>query len=448
MTDFKPDATHPFYDANIGKIERSRDFLSGEDAVKGKGRKYLTTTINNKPSDFKAMLDAATFFNATSNTVDAMVGAIMRRDPTVEWPSRFNDFLEDVTGDGMDFFSWCDYVIREICATGSPVSLVDYNEAGRPFIANYNAESHTNWNPKWHMFKEVGHNQQEDGTWKERTIYRQTIIEGNVYKQYEYRKLDNGKWEKTEKPVSRNSKTGFTELPVEVAKIGLPGGMWKIPILDLVNKNWDLYRVTAIHRDMLPYLRPTLTLIGGQEPEGGFKIGPRGSIIIPNVGAQVTMTEPQGTGVAPLDKTMESIKLELAELGAAMFQGQKGNETATTARINQSGRNARLINIVTAADQFITNTMRNVAMLHGMDESARKNINVTLNRDFLDIQLDPALLREMLGAVQAGKLSMDSFLHNLYKGELLSGTVEEEKLRIQAEEPDDMPEPKREEVNV
>ncbi len=59
-------STHPDYDAAAVEWSRARDVLSGEDAVKAGGEKYLPRLDSQSEDEFAAYRQRAAFFNATA----------------------------------------------------------------------------------------------------------------------------------------------------------------------------------------------------------------------------------------------------------------------------------------------------------------------------------------------------------------------------------------------
>ena len=65
------------------------------------------------------------------------------------------------------------------------------------------------------------------------------------------------------------------------------------------------------------------------------------------------------------------------------------------------------------------------------------NIKVSMNRDFVSSKLSAQDITALLSAVQAGRISMDTFLYNLRVGDILppDRTIEDEKNLIASEAP-------------
>ncbi len=79
-------STHADYDAALAGWSRARDLLSGEDAVKAAGVKYLPRLEAQTEDEYEAYKGRACFFNATRRAADAFVGLVFRKAPFVRIP--------------------------------------------------------------------------------------------------------------------------------------------------------------------------------------------------------------------------------------------------------------------------------------------------------------------------------------------------------------------------
>ena len=64
-------STHPDYEASAVDWAQARDVLSGEDAVKAVGEKYLPRLDSQTDGEFAAYVKRASYFNATARTAEA-----------------------------------------------------------------------------------------------------------------------------------------------------------------------------------------------------------------------------------------------------------------------------------------------------------------------------------------------------------------------------------------
>src|SRR5512138_3091317 len=79
-------ATHPEYDATLPAWLRARDVLSGEDAVKAGGQKYLPPLEEQNDEEYASYRARASFFNASARTAEGYLGLVFRRPPFIKVP--------------------------------------------------------------------------------------------------------------------------------------------------------------------------------------------------------------------------------------------------------------------------------------------------------------------------------------------------------------------------
>ncbi len=81
-------STHPDYDSNAATWSRARDVLSGEDAVKAAGEKYLPRLDSQSDEEYGTYKSRASFFGATARTLAEYLDLIFRRAPTISFGER------------------------------------------------------------------------------------------------------------------------------------------------------------------------------------------------------------------------------------------------------------------------------------------------------------------------------------------------------------------------
>jgi hypothetical protein len=151
--------THPEYDANLPVWLRARDVLSGEDAVKAAGEKYLLRLQDQTEEDYQAYKMRASFFNATARTADGYLGLVFRRPPFTKVPegcSALGQALESFVNDadmlGTSLANYAKNVTMEVVAVGRVGTLIDWegpsrtgNDENRAYATLYAAENILNW---------------------------------------------------------------------------------------------------------------------------------------------------------------------------------------------------------------------------------------------------------------------------------------------------------------
>ena len=122
--------------------------MSGEDAVKAAGKKYLPRLDSQSDDDYAAYMARAAFFGATARTLGEYLDLIFRREPAVGLGERkaLRGFVVDCDLWGMDFQRYGRQVVGEVLSVGRCGSLVMGETGGRPVVSLWKAEDIVNWN--------------------------------------------------------------------------------------------------------------------------------------------------------------------------------------------------------------------------------------------------------------------------------------------------------------
>ena len=147
-------STHPDYDANAFDWSRARDVLSGEDAVKAAGEKYLPRLDLQSDDEFVSYRKRAAFFNATGRSAEGFIGLIFRRPPFVKVPEvraglagagvgrALAGFVNEADMLGTTLAGYAKSVVSEVVGIGRAGSLVDWEGdiEKRAYVSLYSAE--------------------------------------------------------------------------------------------------------------------------------------------------------------------------------------------------------------------------------------------------------------------------------------------------------------------
>ena len=139
------DQKHPLFDAAAPAWDRMRAAIAGEDAIKAAGKRFLPELDGQEPDEYAAYLQRATFYGATGRTKVALVGALWRKAPRVEFPAP--DVLKRIGKAGRSFDDLAKEASDQDVSIGRVGMLVDVPEVdnGRPFITLYCGERIINW---------------------------------------------------------------------------------------------------------------------------------------------------------------------------------------------------------------------------------------------------------------------------------------------------------------
>ncbi|MCP3672776.1 MAG: DUF4055 domain-containing protein, partial [Gammaproteobacteria bacterium] len=153
--------------------------------------------------------------------------------------------------------------------------------------------------------------------------------------------------------------------------------------------------------------------------------------------ARAELLEFTGAGLGAIENAMASDVAAMAAIGAKMLQNDTtGVKAAETARIEASGESATLTTLANSCEALITQLLQWCAEWEGSTDE----VSFKLNRDYLDTKLDPQTLTALLATWQGGGMSLDTFLYNLQKGEILQkgADIETEKELIAEGGADDL----------
>src|SRR5690348_443537 len=145
--------THPEYDASAAEWARARDVLSGEDAVKAAGTKYLPRLDSQSEEEYAAYKARASFFGATARTLEEYLDLVFRRGPALAVCATggrpaggLEKFVADCDRWGTEFVQYARRVVSEVLSVGRGGSLVlRAADSGRPYVSFWRAEEILDW---------------------------------------------------------------------------------------------------------------------------------------------------------------------------------------------------------------------------------------------------------------------------------------------------------------
>jgi hypothetical protein len=449
------DSLHPDYAQMFGAWTRCLDAAAGTDAVKARRTDYLPRLTGQTDADYNAYLTRAMFYPAVDRTVTGLIGATMRRPPTVSCPPDIFQHLADVTLANDPLTEFIFSVLYHVLTVGRVGVLLDMADQpvvnSRPYWLHLDARSIINWQTR----------RLTDGT----TLLTLVVLKEQVpdtvqrdpfqpttHTRYRVLTLLDGRyvvttWERVGQqfvssapifPTRRGEPLQFIPLVI-IGPHGVNAEVDKPPLLDLVDVNFSHYRNSADLEHGRHFVAlPTPYVTGWVDPpEGGtLKIGAGTAWTLPNPEAKVGMLEFTGHGLKALESALEQKEKMMAVLGARMLeQRPRQGETAETVRLRQSGEHAVLETIISAVSQGLTKVLRwhtwwagypsahiNVPFgtapsLKFAPELEADTANIELNRDFFDTTMTANEALALMQLYQAGTISYNTLYWNLQRGE-------------------------------
>ena len=413
------------YELAIKKVTRVRDFADGEFTVKAKKEIYLPKLGGQTENEYDSYLTRGFIIPAVEPTVNAITGAIMRKPAMFEPDSNLNYMLEDIDGDGMDMTEFTAGMVNELLYAGAVGYLVEYTD--KAIVKQYAKESIINVSDDYIVLTQKYTVQDDKDKYIQevKTEYLElTYDESGYYIQNLWREGDGGKgFSIVETSMPTNRGEPLTEIPFVIAS-----DLACDPILlHLANVNLDQYRMSTDHRHGLHWTAlPTMFLFGELRDDKGqkkqIKVGAGSANHIDDSEARVELLEFTGQGIGSLKAAIDDNIKTMASIGAKMLiDGSSGVKSAETSRIEASSETATLSGIANIVDNTMQQLLEIIAEWQGATIP-----EYAINRDFIDVKLDPQALLAYLQVYQSGGMSLDSFLNLLVKGELLPADISAE----------------------
>ena len=429
------ESKHPLYTDTENKWTRVRDSFLGSDAVKVKGEVYLPKLSSQDKDQYASYVMRAMYVNAIKNTVQGLVGAVMRIDPIINAPDRILELAEDITGTGVTLNDFISNMLSEQLLMGRQGVLID-RTTERAYLSGYTTEQMTNWMDGVIVLKEsyVSHDINDPYDMDYEVQYRELMIDEDgkylvrIWREYEG-------WSIWNEIYPTKVGQALDSIPF----VALSGNELNLnptqpPLMSLVDTNLSMYRTSADLEHGRHFTALPTPYVTGIDGDSELRIGSGTAWILPDSSSKAGYLEFTGQGLQALEKAIDEKRGIMASLGASLLQTQKtGVESADALRLRQNSEASVLIGAVLSVQEGIAKALSIMADWEGVSG----DIEVSLNTDFTDTKINAQDLTALMGAWQSGGISHETFLHNMKKGEVIPDdvSVEDEKSRIDMQNP-------------
>jgi Domain of unknown function (DUF4055) len=435
--------TSPRFSQHVEKWTRCRDTISGGDAVKAQGQKYLPRLEGMDPNDsvaYEAYKARALFYPAGGRTVAGLTGLCFAHPITVAGTD-VNE-MRDVTGAAHSLEGFARELCQELWTVGRGGVLLDMpaEQGGKPFWIRYDAEHIINYR----MQRVAGemkltlvvlletYDEQVDGddfTNKKLNQYRVLRLIGGQYAVTVWRQPDasrdawvegniiDGVWTSGAGPLFPVRRgvpldfipfIGFTSQKLTLA-------FEEPPLLALVDVNLSHYRTSADHEHGAHFTALPTPYVTGADVQGALVIGSGSAWVFPRDTARVGMLEYTGQGLGALKDLKEEKRLLMVTLGARMLETQKNAaEAAATVRLRHAGEASALSVLASTLSTGLTWLLQKHLWWAGMDDVSKAI--VMLNPEVMD-DLTAADMQALVATWQSGAISHKTLYENLKWGE-------------------------------
>lgn len=421
------DSTHPHYNNHKASVT--------EDAYDGDVLDYVPKLTKQNNDDYEAYRQRGVYFNVTKRTVEAMVGAALRKP--------FVTDLKDVLTDGnQSLAELVSNILRGLIIYGRSGILVDFDEEnGSPKLIHYKHKYIINWRDDRSMvvLHEDAYVPKEDDPFELEEVERYRVL---------YIDPETGFY--TVRLYQRNGKTAFDIIDEQVPlRRGQPLDF--IPFIfitpfDTSTKCYDpvvynLAQLNISHFKTVVDLEhgahftalPTPYLIGDWAEDMGGHAAIGGDYFLQaEMGSTIDYLEFSGAGLKTLEERRLSKEEQMATLGAQLV-AHKGVESADALKIRSAAETATLNNIVTSTESAMQQALTIYSWWRTSGDTVEP-AQFEMSRDFVASKLSPQEMVALMQLYLAGTISQETYLENLFEGEITQD-VEEEMQRLVASQP-------------
>ena len=463
------DSKHPLYAELDPDWKVMVDAHQGERTIKEAGIQYLAPTSgmvadgmsHNQPgliayNNYKLR---ARFPDVVDAAVDALVGILHTKPPTIELPKSMEPLMETATNLGESLEVLLRRINEAQLITGRIGLLLDVQDGSPvgtlPYIATYEAKTIFNWddgsfntdlsmkNLNLVVLDESGHQRNAELEWQHKDKYRILVLgdptdnegqgEGALYKTGVFDEQTSFDVTNLIEPSLGGSKLEFIPFTFINASdiVAAPD---KPPLLGLADLALGIYRGEADYRQALFMQgQDTLVVTGITDTDMTFRTGAGATIILP-MGGTAEFIGVDSTGISEMRSALENDKSEASNRSGNMIDtSSRAKESGDALRIRVVARTATLNQLAKTGAFGLQQSLRQIATWIGANPD---EVVVTPNLDFVNDELGGEELVKLATAKALGApLSNVSIHKQMEQKGLTEMTLEEEIAAIEGEEP-------------
>lgn len=393
-----------------------------KDAYNGNVLDYIPKLKGQTSQEYEDYRQRGVYFNATKKTVEGMIGAILRK------PFQ-TDIEEPTIADELSLHEFVSNQIREMSLSGRTGILVDWNDqAGTPTLIPYPHECIINWRSDYSLIVLEEKIYEEDPKDPYELVeveqYRELMLDEDGY--YAVRL-----WRETGKsyrvvdeyqPTIRGERLAF--IPFIAANAFDTTMVPHDPIiLNMSQLNISHFKsvVDVEHGTHFTAL-PTPVISGdfATDVGGEVSIGSTSPWHLEE-GATASFLEFSGAGLAAIEKRIQSKEDQMAVIGSKLLSDRAGVEAAESLRIRSAAESATMVNIVNS----IESQMRQALDIYSLWEGGNGDVMFEMSRDFTGSKLTAQEMTALMQLYLNGAISQQTFLENLYEGEITQDVEKE-----------------------
>ena len=465
-----PDYRLPAVRDQEAELQIVRDVEAGSGRIKQRRTTYLPMHPKEDTENYEIRLNRPAFFNAYARTTGGLTGMVFRRNPVLQddVPEQLRTHWENIDNAGTHGDVFAKEVCHDMLVAGHAGILVDFPVVDRRLTRAQ--EARLGIRPFWVQVKK-----ENILSWRVRIVNGRSVLTQLVLREFVEQPMGAFGTETVERyRVLRKeiTNTDTLEGPVtfevweqragKATKTGPSGeirGVGMIPFVDLyANKTGFLQskpplidlahlaiRYYQTNSDMLHaahIANVPIPVFLGVDTEEEIEFGPNTALKIPDPAGKAYWMETTGNAIGQTMKLLDDMRTEMAVLGLGILERRPMTaETATAKRIDRSEKDSQLSSAARSLEDGLERAFGFHAQFMGLADQQGDGGSVTLNKDFLELNLAPEQIRVYLDASKEGKLSVETLWAILAEGNALPANFNatEELVRLKALEPEPIP---------
>ncbi len=270
---------------------------------------------------------------------------------------------------------------------------------------------------------------------EEETYYR--VLRPGSFDVWKLKKENEGKGDWVAELVEEG-KTSLSEVPLVLysATDTCPFEA-EPPLMNLASLNLSYYQLYSDYRELIYRLCLPVPVRKGLVMEGQTEfsnlpplvLGPNSCVDVPTSG-DFFFAEPTGSALGTIRTELDAIASAMDRATLGFLSGDAGSEkTATEVQFRSGSTQASLAGMARMKESAIENVFRLWASYYQADVGG----GATINKDILQLALDPHLLNTLSQLTEKKQLSLLTFLRTIKEGKVLPRSIDpkEELTQIQ-----------------
>lgn len=439
-----PSTLSPVAAKQVAALEMVRDLFDGPEKVRERATRYLPKDPGEDSDNYSGRLARSVFFNAFRQTIDGMVGFIVRRDPVLgdDVPPDIAEDWENIDGAGTHGDVFCRELLQDAATAGHAAIFVDFPRtdgqqtaldemrAIRPYWVPIRKEHLVSWrteneNGRIMLTQVVLKECQSvpDGAFGEREQVRYRVVRRDraASPPVTYTLLEVTKANEIVL-VDAGAYLNQVEIPlVEITTTGKRGLFDSTPpLLDLAYLNvahyqqWSDY-ANSLHKTCVPIF----TTIGATMPARGEGVstqvlGPNTGLALPT-GGDAKYVVHDGQALGACKAALDDLKTDMATMGLSLLSPAKRvAETADAKKIDKAASDSAVAVLARSLQDALERALGYHAAYLNTEGGS-----VTINRDFDQLTLSPQQVTALSTLVANGQLSIETLWATLAAGNVL-----------------------------